>query len=173
MPDLPKPESDNDARVLSDIAQHGWHVLKVSALGDSPDWAYSLGLVHTFDHPEIAIFGLPLNRMHVIINVIGDMIRTGERFDHGSSSSDVLDGYACEFRSVGRVWYPPFFGRAIWLHRGADFPMLQCLWPDRAGHSPRESTCSPTIQALQPLLEFETEEEARANVFLQWTKKDA
>ena len=31
-----------------------WHVLKVSALGKGPDWAYSLGLFHNLRHPEIA-----------------------------------------------------------------------------------------------------------------------
>lgn len=173
MRELPEPENAGDAKALADIAEHGWHVLKVSAFGESPEWAYSLGLFHNFGHPEIAIFGLPLDRMHAIVNVIGDLIRSGVRLPDDSSSTDVLEGYACEFRGIRKVWYAPFFGRAMWLYRGSDFPMVQCLWPDRDGHSPRASACSSAIQALQPLLEFDSQEEAHASEFLTWTKRDA
>jgi hypothetical protein len=129
-------------------------------------------LLLNFGHPEIAIFGLPLERMHAIINLIGDRIEIGERFDAGSSSTGILQGYTCEFGSVRKVWYAPFFGRAMWLYRGDDFPIVQCLWPDRGGHTPRDPTCDEAIRALQPLLECETEEAARTSSFMHWTRTD-
>jgi hypothetical protein len=50
-----------DAKVLSDIERVGWHVMKVFARPNEkgPEWAFSIGLFHTYQHPEIIIFGLP------------------------------------------------------------------------------------------------------------------
>ena len=47
-----------DKRVLADIREYGWHVVKVFSRHGGPDFAYSIGIFETFVHPEILIVGL-------------------------------------------------------------------------------------------------------------------
>ena len=54
------------------IEEYGWAVVKVPELG----LAYSLGLIETYQHPEIAITGLPVETAHEIINGIGALVWT-------------------------------------------------------------------------------------------------
>ena len=170
---LPEPEDDGDVKTLSDIASHGWHVIKVPELDSTPGWAFSLGLFHNYGHPEIVVFGLSLDRMHEIVNVIGEMVAEGHRFLPGATSHDVVDGYQCEFREVKRVWYKPFLGYAMWLYRGSEFPVCQCLWPDRNGNSRLSPAFDDKTRALQPVLEFESEEAAGVAALLASMKSGA
>lgn len=36
---------------------------------DQPGWAYTVGLSQTFEHPELILFGLPLDVAHVLLNL--------------------------------------------------------------------------------------------------------
>jgi hypothetical protein len=152
VPDLPTPQDDQDRRLLADVAEHGWHVVLVPELGSTPGWAFSVGLHHTFDHPEIVLFGLPTSTLHEIINGLGEAIRAGGSFLPGTESAEILDGHMCALQPVERCWYEPFLGYATWFYRGADFPSVQCLWPDRAGVLPHDPAFEPDLIHLQPLL---------------------
>jgi hypothetical protein len=46
-----------DAKVLGDIQRVGWHVTGVFAQKDEkgPEWAFSIGLFHSFQHPEVVV----------------------------------------------------------------------------------------------------------------------
>ena len=44
-----------DDKVLSDIEEYGWHVVKVMEDNSGPGFCYSIGLFKTFGHPEIMI----------------------------------------------------------------------------------------------------------------------
>jgi Domain of unknown function (DUF4262) len=173
MGELPRPEDDADIKTLSDIASHGWHVIKIPEENGTPGWAFSMGLYHSFGHPEVAIFGLPLDRMHTMINLIGELVASGQRLNGGSTSRDILDGYDCAFREVARQWHRPFFGYACWLYRGDDFPVVQCFWPDRDGRAPDDPQCNAAVRGLQPRLHLETVEAAGVRDFLLSMQRDA
>jgi len=55
---LPAPQGDSDRKLLADVQGHGWHVIGVETDEEEPGFAYSIGLYHTFRHPEIIVFGL-------------------------------------------------------------------------------------------------------------------
>ncbi|HYN10101.1 MAG TPA: DUF4262 domain-containing protein [Vicinamibacterales bacterium] len=77
------------------------------------------------------------------------------RITHGDTSTDVLEGYRCSFRTVLPAHYEDYLGYAIWFHRieGREiFPPLQCLWPDHEDRLPWEPECDDAIRALQPTL---------------------
>ena len=173
MTDLPQPEDDADIKALADIKSRGWHVVKVPEEDDTPGWAFSMGLYYSFNHPEVAIFGLPLDRMHAMLNIVGELVASGTRLNVGSSSSDILDDYHCAFRVVAKQWYRPFFGYACWLYRGDGFPMIQCIWPDREGRMPDDPRCLASVRELQPRLDQETAEAAGVLDLLQSLKRDA
>jgi len=77
-----------DRKFLSDIAMYGWNVTNVFASKNEsgPEWSYSTGLYHSFQHPEIVVFGLEAENMQKIINNIGDAVKGGARFDPGNES---------------------------------------------------------------------------------------
>jgi len=62
-----------DQKFLSQIETYGWNVTTVfKKEGETgPEWAFSAGLFHSYQHPEIAMFGLDLDIMHKIVNDIG------------------------------------------------------------------------------------------------------
>jgi hypothetical protein len=133
---LPEPADDHDRKLLADVERHGWHVLGVEEDEEGPAFAYSIGLYRSFKHPEILVVGLPIEVMHRIINAVGEVARSGERFEHLDESEDVLDGHNVAFHIVERTYYPDYFGYARWLYRGDDFPALQCVWPDSQHRNP-------------------------------------
>ncbi len=144
-----------EQKVLHDIDHVGWHVVKVFAsAGESgPEWAFSIGLFHSFLHPEVIIFGLPLNTCADLINEIGRQIKNGRRFDGQCAISGILtEPYTCVFRPVPMRIYAEYVGFAQWFYEADPFPVMQCFWPDKAGRFPWEAGCERATREAQPLL---------------------
>lgn len=116
------------------IDEHGWAVVKVPELG----LAYSIGLLERFGHPEVAILGLPVQTAHMIINIIGGLVRGGESFGDGdeTASGVLLEGYACAFRAVHPSRFEDYLGQLLDHYPPGDIPVLQCCWPDATGAFP-------------------------------------
>ncbi|MGA9352382.1 MAG: DUF4262 domain-containing protein [Terriglobales bacterium] len=143
-----------DGRFLSQIETHGWNVTTVfKSEGESgPEWAYSTGLFYSYQHPEIAIFGLDLDNMHEIVNNIGDEVKKGNKFKAGAEYMEIFERIGCRFREVHLRHYEAYFGWAIWFYEEDAFPVLQCFWPDKHGKYPWEDGCSDFVRTAQPLL---------------------
>ena len=148
----------SDRKLLSSIERVGWHVVMVPEEGNTPGWAFSVGLFQSFSHPEVVVFGLPLELSGQVINSIGEEIRAGKTFEAGSEHREILDEVRCTFRHVNARWYRAFLGASGWYYRGPDFPALQCIWPDRKQNYPWEPGFDLTWLWAQPLL-FEAEPE--------------
>ena len=149
---LPAPQDDHDRKLLADVQQHGWHVLGVEADDEGPGFAYSIGLFHTFRHAEIIVFGLAVKVMHPIINAIGEQVRKGSPFEHLDEAGDVLEGYNVCFRTVERKHYREYLGYARWFYQGDDFPVLQCVWPDKQHRYPWHPDFNENLASRQPRL---------------------
>ena len=153
---------DSDRKLLADIDRVGWHVVMIPEEEGTPGWSFSVGLFKTFNHPEVVVFGLPLELSGQVINGIGADIQKGNTFESGQEYPEILEGVLCTFRMVARRWYRPFFGYAGWYYQGHEFPVLQCIWPDRQQHYPWQPEFKQAWLWAQPLL-FESEPEpARA-----------
>jgi Domain of unknown function (DUF4262) len=148
----PRCEGGDDHKLLDDVAEYGWHVMKVLDHDDCPGWAYSIGLHRTFGHPEIVVFGQSLDLMHSMINSIGEDIRSGKKFETDGRYADLVEGYSCTLKSVKSVWYESFLGFATWFYDGTEYPVLQCFWPDFDGRFPWESGFDKNLLWAQPLL---------------------
>lgn len=111
--------------LAASVATHGWVVMRVSANGDGPDFAYSIGMVRTLGHPEIIIVGLPHDRAHRIINDVGAAARRGERFTAGDVSDEFLSGgYRVTFRAVPAYQYGAYLGIGMRFYGDESFPVL-------------------------------------------------
>lgn len=148
-----RPDDDHDVRLLADVESHGWHLVEIEGDADGPGYVFSVGIYHTIGKPELCIFGLRDGLiMAQILNRIGDLMREGREFNDWHANDDVIEGYSCIFRSVRRELYREYFGYACWYHEGLEFPMLQCVWPDREGSFPWNSNYNAELIAAQPVL---------------------
>ncbi len=150
--ELPKPQDDSDRKLLADVERVGWHVVGVYDDEGSPGFAFSVGLFHTFDHPEIIVFGLPDVEAARIINIIGLQVQAGTRFEANDLSDDVAEGLPVAFKMVPESFYREYLGYALWFYRGFDFPVLQCVWPDEAGLFAWQDGYDHRFDQMQPIL---------------------
>jgi hypothetical protein len=154
---LPEPEDGHDRDVLGLIARHGWAVLGITD-GDEEEgegtsgYSFSVGLYHTLGGPELLVMGLRPETAKSLLNAAGDRLRAGERFAPGDRVADLAAGYPTAVVGVAPRYYPEYVGYARWLYRGSDFPMLQLVWPDKAGLFPWEDGYDADFFALQRVL---------------------
>jgi hypothetical protein len=149
---LPTPTDDHDRKLLADVQDHGWHVVGVEADDEGPAFAYSIGLYHSFGHPEVIVLGLRVSVMHRMINGIGEQVRAGSKFGDLHESGEILEGYNVIFRNVERRHYREYFGGALWLYQHDRFPVVQCLWPDSHHRYSWHPLLSQTLLTRQPVL---------------------
>jgi len=128
---------ERHARVLADlqnvIAEHGWAVLNVMA-GARPDevrFSYTIGLT-ALGHPEVIILGMPPEPAHEFLNLIGDEVRQGSRFEPGTVTGEFTDEEApVAFISVEDA------GRLTAVHEIYGLvEAVQMVWPDSTGRLP-------------------------------------
>jgi hypothetical protein len=140
-------DTDADAQVAADIAEYGWHGIHVSDPDDPHIWSYSIGLVETWQHPELILFGLPRDTAHQIIWNAVHEIEAAQRFASLERWEAFENGYEATFLEVDARWLP-FLGWGL-SYYGSEFPALQVAWPDRERRMPWESGYD---SAPQPLL---------------------
>lgn len=155
----PRPGETLDAadlRLMADVAQSGFHVAVVSDEREPAAHAYSVGLFRSWDHPELAIFGLAPEDLRSAIGGLGERVRHGERFDHDDVAEGVLDDRAIAFRRIVPRHCGTFLGHAVWYHGGTRFPALQAVWADAEGRFPWDRWFPRELRNAQPVL-FEPE----------------
>src|SRR5262245_50153786 len=116
----PRCEGTDDEKVLADVGNYGWHVVKIWETNETTGWAFSIGLYQNFNHPDLIVFGLIDELLHIVINSIGEDVRAGKRFEIDVKYPDLIDGYSCIFKPVNTVWYSHFLGYANWFYKSRD-----------------------------------------------------
>ena len=138
----------NDTAAL--VTEHGWSVVGIGSGDDVPAWAFTVGLWHTLGSPEVAMFGLRLADMQLWLNRLGDQIRSGRPLAPDQPRDGVLEGFPLELRPVHASWYPRLFGSALNFYQRPPLPIVQAIWPDRAGLLPWQDGSSDNCRADQP-----------------------
>lgn len=138
--------------VIDKIGQYGWMVQGVLGTDDAPPWSYTVGLWHSYRHPEVCVLGLPGEFAHKLLNKIGDWVSAGETFEVGIPYDDILKAreqkLECQFVNVNSSAHRLYFTVASAFYHGRlRYRVRQLVWPDPENHLPMIS--SPT----QPLLD--------------------
>jgi hypothetical protein len=144
-----------DAKVLREIHTDGWQITGVLAREQDkgPDFAYSIGFFHSLGHPEVILFGLPLDTCMRAVNVIGIDVQNGMTFEADRTYEGILQRpHRCCFKEVDRKHYREHVGYALWFYEVDPFPLLQCFWSDERGRFPWNEGCSEYCREWQPLL---------------------
>jgi hypothetical protein len=150
---LARPKSESDRKMIADVREHGVHVVHVfDPEGKDPEFSYTLGLWHTYRHPEVLIFGLKRELRHTLLNNLKFAISNGRSFTDGLSANDALAGYICYFQELSKEYLHKYLGRDCWFYDGDDFSAVQMLWPTVDGVYPWDEGASEYLQQLQPVL---------------------
>jgi hypothetical protein len=146
------PQDEGEAKLLANVKDPGWHVIGVMESEEGPAFVYTIGLYHNFRHPEIIALGLDVPILWQIVNVIGDKVKEGAKFEDKHEADGILEGYLVFFRRMEKRHYREYLGYARWFYEGDEFPTLQCVWPDKSRRYPWHPEASEQFRQRQPFL---------------------
>lgn len=167
----------DDEKLIADIEQYGFAVIMMEATDYQPSCAFTVGLWKNFNHPELICFGLPINTLHSILNVGGDLIKKGICFKVEVNYDVFFENGSTQLVQVNPVSIKDYFGYAIWFNQTSNFPALQLVWTDRHNRYPWEDGFEEEFKFIQPLLdrnaEFKFLEEKNLGIFTtrQWLEE--
>lgn len=85
-------------RMHAHVSSGSWALQGVEAGEHQRPWAYTIGLVQNFGHPELVIIDGDLQDNAIILNQLSEWVREGDRFVPGMLIES--DGCAIEFGTV-------------------------------------------------------------------------
>jgi hypothetical protein len=145
-------EDKSEQKVVDDVATYGWHCVNIHPEGPHVGYAFTVGLFHSYGHPELIIFGLPGKVAHQILAIAADAAKAGAPIDLSRPTDALLNDYVCFFGEVPTSEYHEHVGYCRWYYQGNDFPLYQVVWPSRAGIYPWEEEATPEFRAAQPVI---------------------
>ena len=151
---LPEAQDASDRQLLADLRAQGYHLVTVAGDKEGPTFTFTVGLVYTFNHPEILVIGKPEAAAQHFLQALVRAIRDGRRFAANQTYPEALPDMPVAFLPIPQRHYRDYLGYAMWLYRSMDFPAIQALYPDAAGTLPTDPHADPLAKAQQPLLEL-------------------
>jgi hypothetical protein len=130
------------------VRELGWAVQFVGGEAGHPSFAYTVGLLRQYRHPEFVLVGVPLAAA-TTLDVLGAKVRDGTVFEAGDQPDEVLPGYRTELVAVDMIKSRHEL-LAAWNLNDQPVPALQMVWPDEGNRLPWEPGYSLAGRA-QPL----------------------
>lgn len=152
MTDHEKHNQAAEAKIKQNVADYGWHVAQFRATSYLPSFAYTIGLWKNYQHPELICFGLMPETLHAILNIGGEMAKSGLLLKANEESRDFFEKGKSYFLEVHPDNLKDYFGYGIWFNQGP-FPALQIVWGDRNHTLPWEEGFEEKFIYQQPLLD--------------------
>jgi uncharacterized protein YegJ (DUF2314 family) len=144
-----------DERLLDVVRNHGFMVFRIPPDDEGPGFAFTTGLAHRFDHPELILFGDDAESAGAVLHDLAGQVVTGTRFAAGEQREDIFHDAIARFDGVTTEHerhHREFLGHACWFHRRADFPALQVVWSDPTGVFPDQEGFAAGLRDRQVLL---------------------
>ena len=139
------------------VREHSWYV--ADTYDGSPPFLYTIGLLQSWSHPELVLFGLEPSKGHRILSTIVREIRNGQTFREAGSYSDILKGdLQVGIRRVDPSQHAVYLGYAMgyvrFIDRIGELEAVQVFWPDKTGKFPYDVGCSLDVVQCQPRLDL-------------------
>ncbi|MBB6048811.1 hypothetical protein HNQ39_000573 [Armatimonas rosea] len=144
-----------DQEILEKIASFGCSVVHIPAEDDLPPFSFSVGITKTVAAPELIVIGLRQELAHVLINDYYEHLRGGETFRAGERYAGFLEGFDVVMARVAESFYEEYLGYNLGFYEGANFEVLQLIYPNTQGFWPWEAEADAWFRARQPLLQEE------------------
>jgi hypothetical protein len=155
-----------DRQTIESVLEHGWQVILVASdAGCSdpehedhsaddhgepgPAFAYTVGLGHRFEHPELLMSGLDHRVMHRALNEVARRIMNGRRLAAGDALEHVLAGVPVAIEDVAEEALQETVTWSGWFHRRQP-EALAIVWPDRRGVFGWQPGAPGVLDDLQP-----------------------
>jgi hypothetical protein len=143
-----------DDSIASDIERHGWSCLTIHDI--EPPFAYTVGLMHTCEHPELILFGRPEDDVAILTDLVA-AIRNGNRIDT-PAAYELLDSFPIATRPVHETQHELYLGFAMGflrrIGRIGELQAVQVFVPDVDGRYPFEPDCALPVYQSQPRLDI-------------------
>jgi hypothetical protein len=148
-----------DEYIAKSIHKHGWHTISVDASEYTPRFIYTIGLMETYDHPEVIVFGFDSQFAHTLLCNLVDDVKNGKTYGEDGIYEELLEGFPVAIRHVHPTQHIFYFGYALGhiRHIGkiGHLEAVQLLWPDKTSTFPFEAGCDADVCRLQPRLDLE------------------
>lgn len=138
--------------IIDNIAKYGWHCVNILAEGNEGPYSFTVGLFHTYQHPELVIYGLKSEIAHKVLANAVEGLPSGKRLDLNTATDELLVGYSCCFIEVPKSSYHEHVGWARWYYGGNNFPQYQVIWPSRDGYFPWHPKANAEFRQVQPVI---------------------
>lgn len=119
----------------------------------SPAYAYSIGVPELCQFPEILVCGLTPVAANGLISLVIDARRGNTEIPLGVELIGLLDNdLRCLFAPLDPASAASWCPTAAAWYRGREFPLVQLIYPDRAGVLPYEADYDPRMRLAQPVV---------------------
>lgn len=147
-----------DEEIAEIVRQHGWFAAEINDA--DPPFAYTIGLIHTCNHPEFIVFGIDADNSYALYKGLFRDTKEGKSFAEPGIYTVELGGdqHRIGIRRVHRTQHPLYLGFAMGfltnIGRIGELEALQVFWPDQDGKFPFEAGCDAAVAHLQPRLDI-------------------
>lgn len=118
-------------KIANNVLTRGYHLINV--LGDArteqPTVTYSVGLFHTFRHPEIVMFGIAKELSNVVLDTLikNLVIEQKQNFIAGETYRGLTNRPA-EFTIIPQNLVDAHLTGCRWFYSNNEFPVFECIW---------------------------------------------
>jgi hypothetical protein len=142
-----------DRKLFDDVEEYGVHIVHVPEDDEGePGFSFTVGLWHSFQQPEVVVFGLAEDIAHELLNALADEAADAKKFLPDTRHEGLLIDYPVRFVGVPKPQYERYLGSAMWAYESDEFPCVQLVWPDKQGRWPWEPGVREGFAAAQPVL---------------------
>jgi hypothetical protein len=135
------------------IKKYGLQVISIRASEYLPSFSYSIGLLESYQHPELICFGLSTDLMHTLINDVAALIKQGEKIEPGRDYDNIFANSDAQFVQVDARNVPDYFKLALKYYQLDRIPAMQLIWTDRENRFPWDISFQDEFVYKQPLLD--------------------
>ena len=147
-----KAKTELEQFIIDNIRRFGWHSNSVGMEFDTAIFAYTVGLFHTYNHPELIVFGLTPRSSHCIFTAAAKIIAGGEPLDLDAPNDKLLADHSCLLAKVPKGHNAELMTSACWFYGGNRFPAYQVIWPSDEGYYPWHPDAADPFTQAQPIL---------------------
>ena len=141
------------AAVLRDIEEQGVHLVHVEPEeGEGPAYSYTVGLTHTYGHPEVLVIGLSGEVAQELLDVVSDQVAGGLKLEGGRLHDGVVDGYPVVCLPLNGAAIDGYLGVALWAYQNEEFDAVQLVYPDKMGRWPWTEGTQKAFVSNQPVV---------------------
>ncbi len=148
-----------DEEIADDVEKYGYSLLNVSDA--RPPFRYSVGLMKTYDHPELIVFGLDSDNSYYLFDKLIQKLATGIKYNEPGIVEIEIDGtkHRIGLRRVHETQQQVYLGFAMGfcrrIGRWGELEAMQVFWPDSNGLFPFEAGCELDVFQQQPRIDLE------------------